>query len=445
MKARCNKVCSPYLGLMVLAFCFVFVKNSIEGTIIKNVQSRDFSPKELKEDFLQMRKIIEDLHPALYEFTDEDTFSRIYEQQYTKISQTMPLEEFYRRIIPIVNRIGCGHSNLWMPEGWLSQSAAKYFPLKLCFIRNKAYVIEKNDAIPTGSQILSINGHSASKIIKQILAAISSDGLNPSYRMKRMEKMFPYQFAKQFGFANEFIVRFVPFSQSETKETILPYAGYSAVRPKIVGKQILKKELIGEKDTAILKINNFIYYDQNEKFFSFIDSSFKAFAEAGITNLILDLRGNDGGDPFCAAHLFSYLASGPVPYFSKPYGKYAKLAAPIPLAEYRFSGNLFILIDGMCFSTTGHLTSLLKYHRIGTFVGTETGGTYTCNDATKQNALKNTKIQLWVARRSFATAVKGMPKDHGILPDFVIEPNIADLVKGKDTVLEYTLSLIQKN
>lgn len=433
MKNRCHLFLSVWLGIVLL------------GTSIRVVQNRDFSASELQEDFQQMRQTIEKSHPALYEFTDIASFDRLYKQQYAKISQKLSLEEFYRLIVPIVNKVGCGHSNLWMPEGWLSQPSAKYFPLKLAFINNKAYVVEKNGAIPLGSQILSINGTPTSVIMQQILAAISSDGFNSSYRMKRMENMFPFQFAKQFGFADEFIVGYIPFNQKEVSETTISYSDFGQTRPKIVGKRILKKDIISETNTGILKINDFVYYKEHHKFFEFIDNAFKEFADAEVTSLILDLRDNDGGDPFCAAHLFSYLASAPVPYFSQPYGKYAKLAEPLPLAKNRFSGKLYILINGMCFSTTGHLTSLLKYHKIGTFIGTETGGTYTCNDATKENVLKNTKIQLWIARRSFATAVEGLPKDRGIVPDIRIEPKIEDLILGKDTVLDYVLDLIRNH
>jgi C-terminal processing protease CtpA/Prc len=122
------------------------------------------------------------------------------------------------------------------------------------------------------------------------------------------------------------------------------------------------------------------------------------------------------------------------------------MADPIPRAEHPFEGNIFILINGGGFSTTGHFTSVLQYHNIGTFVGVETGGTYTCNDASKEIKLDNTRIYVLSPRGTFAAAVEGFPDNRGIIPDVIIEPKVEDLVIGKDTELEYVLNeLINKS
>jgi len=168
-----------------------------------------------------------------------------------------------------------------------------------------------------------------------------------------------------------------------------------------------------------MTIQTFIYYDRVSMFKEFLENCFQEIHEKKIANLILDLRGNDGGDPFCAVPLFSYLENESVPYFAEPYGKYSSLAEQIPLAENHFTGNLFTLIDGRCFSTNGHFCSLLKYHKIGKFIGTEGGATYKCNAGKNMEIhLKNTRIMLYFGRSTFAAAVENMDKSHGILPDY---------------------------
>jgi C-terminal processing protease CtpA/Prc len=103
---------------------------------------------------------------------------------------------------------------------------------------------------------------------------------------------------------------------------------------------------------------------------------------------------------------------------------------------------LFILIDAGCFSSTGHLCGLLKYHKIGTFIGTETGGTYECNDARREIHLEKTRLRLFVARMAFTAAAQGLPRYRGIVPDIAVEPSIADVLAGKDPVLERALAII---
>jgi len=174
-----------------------------------------------------------------------------------------------------------------------------------------------------------------------------------------------------------------------------------------------------------------------------VDKSFSRIREENIENVTIDLRGNGGGDPFCASYLWAYLEKEPYPYFSEPYGKYAELSKPIKQADNPFRGELLILIDGYNFSTTGHFCSILKYHDRGIFIGTETGSTYTCNAAVRMFPLKNTRIGLKIATGSYATAVKGFPKDRGIIPDHHVKTNIKDLKAGKDTVLDYALKLVE--
>jgi hypothetical protein len=112
------------------------------------------------------------------------------------------------------------------------------------------------------------------------------------------------------------------------------------------------------------------------------------------------------------------------------------------VAENLFTGKLFILIDGGCFSTTGHLCALLKYHEVGVFLGTETGGSYACNDASQGHRLKHSGIELNLPNFTFRVAAVGLPRGGGIAPDHVIQPTIFDLIEGRDVVLEAALRLI---
>ena len=204
------------------------------------------------------------------------------------------------------------------------------------------------------------------------------------------------------------------------------------------------KEL-DQGNVALLTINSFAYYGEVPMFRSFIDSVFQVIDDKGIDHLIMDLRGNGGGDPFCSSYLWGYLQHEPVPYFEDHYGKYDTLALDIPQAANHYQGKLYTLIDGRCFSTTGHFCGLLKYHRVGSFVGSETGATYTCTGNATYPALDETGIMVGTARvRRYTAAVKGMDPRRGIIPDYPVEPTPEDLISGRDAVLEYALSLAKK-
>ncbi|MBT4333637.1 MAG: hypothetical protein HOD64_10205, partial [Candidatus Cloacimonetes bacterium] len=302
--------------------------------------------------------------------------------------------------------------------------------------------------IPKGSIILEINNTSIEDIYDEMKKNYSADAFNEHFILSQIERRFSLIFARRFGFPEKFSVTYALPGRKTKKTKYENPANIEAVRSVVFDNfnhPELKFEIIEEKNIALMTIQTFIYYDQVPKFKKFLETSFQEINNKNIPDLILDLRGNDGGDPFCAAPLLSYLISEPVPYYAESYGRYSELAEPIPLAENGFNGNLFTLINGRCFSTNGHFCSLLKYHEIGDFVGTEGGATYKCNAGKNtQFDLSNTKIMLYIGRSTFATAVENLDKTQGILPDYYVEQTYKDYLKDKDSILEFTFNLIDK-
>jgi len=201
-----------------------------------------------------------------------------------------------------------------------------------------------------------------------------------------------------------------------------------------------------EKSTAVMTVETFIYYDKVDYFRHFMDSSFLLIKERGIKNLVLDLRGNGGGDPFCSVILLSYLEKQPVPYFAEPYGRYEELAQPVPLAANHFTGNLYTLIDGSCGSTNGHFCALLRYNGIGKFIGTPSGSTYKCNAGRNTEfTLDNTKMIITAGRSTYSAAVKGMDKRAPIMPDIMVTDTYRSFLEKRDMIMERALKEASDN
>lgn len=133
-----------------------------------------------------------------------------------------------------------------------------------------------------------------------------------------------------------------------------------------------------------MKINRFFSYKHEPNFKQFLKNSFESLKDANISNLILDLRGNEGGFEKLGIELYSYLAQDKFEYYDfvktsknqkTPYptqtskvfrllnsfskeknGKVHFTKAP-GLKTYtphknRFDGNLIVLLDGQSFSVT---------------------------------------------------------------------------------------------
>jgi len=406
--------------------------------------------EDMRQDFLQLRRILENEHGSLYEYTSKEEFDGLFDRQFRLIDKPLRYEEFFRIIAPITAKVGCMHTALWMPGKFFNLGADNLFPLRVKLVEEDLVVTGsyRDDLeVPVGSVILKINGLPAGKIVDALRSITSADARNPYFIDTQVEKRFPMFYASVFGFPAKHTVTYaLPGRKTRVTADLHP-ADIGSVRKVIFANfdhPRLTLDFIEDKKAAVMTIKTFIYYDRVDYFKDFMDRSFREIKEKGIQNLILDLRGNDGGDPFCAVILYSYLIKEPAPYFAEPYGKYAELAKPVPPAENRFTGNLFTLLDGRCGSTNGHFCALLKYHRIGTFVGTPSGSTYKCNAGRNTEVtLDKTSLILTFGRSTFAAAVEGMDKAKPIMPDFPVRETYQDFLDGKDVYLEAALALIE--
>lgn len=401
-----------------------------------------FTVQELQGDFNQFRNILETEHCCLYEYTNKKDFDALFDTQFKKIKRPMTPIEFFKILTPITAKIGCGHTAVWMPGSFWNNGPNHLFPLQIHLIKDTVVAAgsyQDSSLVAKGSILKEINGVPINTILAEMRNNYSADAMNIHFINSQIERRFPLLYARRFGFKNEFQISYLPFGQKTIKSVKLPPAAQSAVRKEVFGNfdhPALHMQILDAK-TVLMTIQTFIYYDRVPYFTGFIDSCFTVIRDKGIDNLILDVRGNDGGDPFCAAPLFSYLQKQPTPYFAEPYGKYAELAKPQSLPENHFTGNLYTLLDGRCFSTNGHFCALLKYHHIGKFIGTESGATFKCNAGKNTEfRLDNTRIMLYIGRSTFAAAVKDMDKTQPIMPDIPVRETIQGFIDGKDVVME---------
>jgi predicted O-methyltransferase YrrM len=406
--------------------------------------------EDMRQDFQQLRQILETDHCCLYEYTRKKEFDSLFEDRLKLIDRPMRYEEFFKITAPVAAKVGCMHTALWMPGKFFHSGADRLFPLRVKLIESYLVVAggyRKTPEVPVGSILLAINGRPADDIIDALRAITSADALNPYFIDTQVEKRFPMFYASVFGFPDKHTVTYaLPGTKTRLTADLHP-ADLESVRKVIFANfdhPPLTIDFIESKSTAVMTVKTFIYYDRVDYFRDFMRRSFRQIKEKGIENLILDLRGNDGGDPFCAVILYSYLEKEPAPYFAEPYGRYAELAKPIPLPDDHFTGRLFILLDGRCGSTNGHFSALLKYHRIGKFVGTPSGSTYKCNAGKNAEVtLDKTSLILTLGRSTYAAAVEGMDKAQPIMPDYPVRETYRDFLDGKDAYLEAALKLIE--
>ena len=405
-----------------------------------------FSRKQLEEDLgMIMDAMI--LHPKLYEYTSKKEFEILYKQIQAKLKDDMTADDFLKLAYPLLERIGCGHSSLLPSMSYFGNPEGKTVPISVRFEEDKTYILKTfpEGEIPIGSRLLSINDKPINEIASELTNYFSTDGLiNQSGKRYAAGRLFELMYPKFFIPRDKYKFEYQAYGSDEILELELDAFDINTIwMPKMMNQNPFHVEYRKDLDAAVIKLKTFWFGGNNDKYYAFLDSTFAKIKEEKIQNVILDLRGNGGGDPIAAARLFSYIAPKPLKYYADVFSaEYAILAQPIELAKNHFDGHLFTIIDGGGYSTTGHIVSLIKYHKIGLIVGSELGSTYTCNDNKMRVHLKHTRLTLSVARSTFTTAVENMKADQGVLPDYPIDFSVDDLVKGVDTEMGFIIKMI---
>ncbi|MEM6843772.1 MAG: S41 family peptidase [Bacteroidota bacterium] len=400
---------------------------------------------EALEDFQQLVEVLQANHPALYDFTPKNQFDSLVNVRRGLIDDSLTVGEFFNIAMPVVNQIGCSHTGFGFPnpDRFWTDPETKVLWFDVVIQDGKCFLLKEQVSevdLKPGTEILSFNDHSISQLQQKFQQYISTDGDNKSTKKLVTNIWFNDYLAMSENFPDEYKVTYkipgedsVRYSRIKAlcEETVTPY--YTKT-PHL--------SLDSARNVAVMTIPSFSFYENVEEFQSFVDSSFHLIKRNNFNNLILDLRNNPGGDPYCSAYLLTYLAQEPFTYFDQPAPGYDSLTKYIPLAEERFQGNLYTLTNGLCNSTTGHLCALLKYHRLGEFIGSETNGTYTCNDNSKPFTLENSGLVVVTARTTYSVDVQGIERFQGIVPDYEVEITLSDHLHGKDPVKDYAFQLI---
>ncbi len=101
---------------------------------------KKYSTSAMQADFYQLLAQIEKNHPALYDFTSKDEYQAVVKQQFEKIKDSATVTDFYKILLPLVVKIGCGHSQFWLPQRVWQDSAVGFLPLRLFIEKGSVYV-----------------------------------------------------------------------------------------------------------------------------------------------------------------------------------------------------------------------------------------------------------------------------------------------------------------
>lgn len=480
--------------------CTLFL--SCKGNIEKEPSEiiPQLTAAEMSEDFAVFQSIFEQANAGLYKYRTKSEMDKVFNSQKEKISDTTSYREFYNIIWKVIDFSGSSHNSLSYPSSVDAGLSTKeiFFPLPLKYIEGKLINNLPEAQIPIGAEILRINGIESPEFAKITSAYVSTDGYNTSGKYANLDSdWLPFYVYLAVGPQDEFEIEYKTPGTDPITETLPAinydtfYSNYGNRHSKSFEENMegISFNISDDAEYAILKVATFRIggpeSEIHKKYANFLESSFSELKEKNIKNLIVDIRGNGGGDDPNDLLLYSYLTQrdfkentsaftlfNKIP-FSHYYadddieeleeelkeehselrdGRYYQSDLFNPVwhpKENAYQGNLVLLINPFVASAGSLFGSMVKSDKKAVVIGEETLGGYYGHTGhiAVSYILPNSEFKLTfsiVDLEQDVRTLEDQKKGLGIKPDYTVHQSYKDFLNNRDTQLEFAKDLIQK-
>jgi hypothetical protein len=456
--------------------------------------------KYLREDVQLLRSALIEAHGAIDRYTPLPELERKFAAALERIGRSMSEREFYLLLAPLVTAIRCGHTTIHPSYAWREAMRKKMplFPFKLKFIDGVACAqrnYSRFENLELGGEITSINGVPMKEIVARMLALIPADADIQNSKLSKLESTnyFGTWYNLIFGKTAEYVtvIRSLDGTAARSVRSAGIRAGdlqamfsrrYPAAASFSAAAPIkLEYKTRGALVIAVLTIYTFnvgAYNEAGLDYPVFLADAFKEIRKRSIGRLLIDLRGNYGGDNVFGKILAAYLMDAPFQYYRSlevkrlnlSFWKFTnrpdsvrKLAGLVKLnsrgtydvidhpnlgwlqpSSPSFKGKVFILLNGGSFSTSGECASVLHYHQRARFIGSECGAGYFGNTSGLglMLTLPHSGIRVGIPLCKVTMAVSGQDPYRGIRPDYPFQPSPADVLLETDSELAFAIKVI---
>lgn len=481
------------MRLLCALLCFTLLTLHVCSAQTNAHQLLRFSPAEVKEDFQYLYKTLEQTHYNLYANTRKNIFENEYKRIYNSINDSLSLLQITRLFQPFTALSKLGHCHIAFPFTIYfdaqNQDTAKIFPFLTTMVNNHAFITANYSddlSIQEGDEILSIDGVPMEIKLQEMYAFLSGEGDDIKNTLIDMFS-FPRVYWWLHDSHDNYIV-IIKRKQGGIK-SIIAHGIKAADFEQRVSKRKsvfnLNRELKFIDDVSYLHPGIFINnqsagntsehktFDTNE-FISFIDSAFREIHQHGSKNLIIDLRGNPGGDNAFSDPMIAYFAAKPFKFCStfnvktssitKEFWKDVKDPSlqdlknqiltrkngdtfSISFANYlprtdslHFGGHVYALVDKYSYSNTVFVAAIIQDYRFGIVIGQPTADVASSYGATHEFKLPHSQLNVSYPK-AFIVRPNGDKALKGVTPDFKAQD---DIYTEKDEILDFTINYIKQ-
>jgi len=452
---------------------------------------------QLRADLAYVRRALEEAHPALYWYTPKDSLDRAFARAEAALTHPMAEPEYWRLFQQLLVRVRCGHTRVQHSaayRSWFRQQPQPYLPFTVAVRQSRLFIAENQSAaaeLRPGTEVLAIDGHPTADLLPRLRSLIAADGYGTQFQDRELEAGFFDEYYWNFYPSRPVYPLLLADSTSRAWE-LTPQPRPATPRPALAGapptpaqqrtRKLERLRSVSYPDylpgTAVLRIREFSY-DELEDYQKFHAELFAEMRRRRVRRLVLDLRGNKGGNNDITNDLCKYLLNKPfyliksglapvfMPSFMQPDstkpayfdttavrrlpdGRFSKAGGNMgrqqPYPGRYFRGRVVVLVDGGSFSAASNLTASLRAQRPLVVIGQETGGGEAgCNGGTISGLeLPNTHLMLYLPHFQMLTACRKPQLGRGVRPDLEVVPTPRQVATRIDPILPQLPALLRR-
>lgn len=443
---------------------------------VNTFDQKQFSVRELQEDFKYMRSKIESKGTVIYLYNTKERTDAYLDSMYACIKVPMTAIEFFRFTAPIQAFIKDVHTAVF-PGAAIRKTFFEndhLFPLGIGLIDQKAFIdnnLSGNPNLNVHQQILSVNGIPMETIIEQCSRMLPRDGYDTGHPLFWLNGDFLYYYYFIYGPSETYRLELKTADEQIQTETVQGlslktiWENEDKLEPVTESRNVYTT-IIDSVETVILTLNTFddntIKATHKATFRKLIQAEFDTILKTGYSNLVIDIRNNDGGNSGDGKKVMKYLLK--TPFKMKKSVRVVKnkqeedlmkrtrhaLYGQFQRGTYKphkvgFNGTVYVMVnEGSTSAAVVFAATMRRYNR-ATFVGTEMGGNPIIMSGGLWDNVKetpNTKISFMYGNKLNILDSPELNTGHGFIPDYVVQKNYEDFVTGTDTQLQFVLKMI---